>query len=385
MSKVNHSPRLSVVLVAHALDARAGFDMHAGPVIDVALLSRATGMAAREIAGCLLHLQRMPHDMSHDRAHDMAPEAAIARAVLAESRAALPIDIADSAVRALRFDARGGEALLALWAFGRLASCRSRGDSDASATVAPAILRAAHEALDSALASDPLVVRLFAQGEPLRAASARALAQCAARRGDAGAAAGVAVTALLPDLFTDDALSSALSRCAGRVARLAPHRAAPSDAECRALADALRGAGVVIARGGGLLRFDADGLRAWLERDAGARWRRPWSVYRLRCACAPRAARAEPAPRPSLRWRDADRIDEAIARAIGSAAQAPEASACEDALAALALAIDRAEARAAGRDRRRLAAIEACAERLAERLSTRHPTGEAAKELSAAR
>ncbi len=371
MSKVNQGPRLSVVLIGHALDARAGFDMHAGPVIDVARLSRAMGMAAREIAERLLRLQRA---QAQGTLPDTAFETAIARAALAESRAALAIDLVGAAVHplrahALRCDARGGEALIPLWAFGRLAPCPACGGSDASATVAPAILRAADEALDSALARDPLVVRLFARGEPLRAAAARALSECAARCGDAGAAGGVAATSLLPDRFTDDALSSALGICARRVARLAPHRAAPSEADCRALAGALRAAGAVAARGGGLLGFDADGLRAWLERDAGARWRRPWSVYRLRRAGAPCAARAEHAPRPSLRWRDADRIDEAIARAVGSGARAPEACACGDALAALGLAIDRAEARAATRDARRLAAVEACAARLAARLS----------------
>jgi len=371
MSKVKQSSRISVVLIVHALDAHGGFLTRMGPVIGVARLARATGIPARTLADRLLRAQP-----SH------ALDAVVAGAALAESRARLGVRVAASDMRALRpqgsrCTSHREEIVLPLWACGQEGSACSQAHSPAHSTHAaeaphapsPSIMRAADAALDRALACDPLVVRLFARGEPLRAAAARALVESAARPGHAGDGPRLATTALLPDRFTEDALAFALLRCAQRVAHLAPHRDAPDEGACSALAAELLAARAVVGHGGGLLRFEGDALRAWLERNAGARWRRPWSVYRLRRAGSRRVASAGAAEPHSLRWRDADLVDEAISRAIGSAARAPEIAVRADALAALGFAIDRAEVRASARDAMRLATIEACAARLAARLA----------------
>lgn len=367
MSKVKQGSRISVVLVAHALDAHGGFVTRTGPLLGVARLARATGIPARALAERLLRAQP-----SH------ALDAVVAGAALAESRGQLGVRIAASDLRALRpqgsrCTAHREEIVLPLWASGHESAARSPAHSTRAAEASPApsrsIVRAADAALDRALVRDPLVVRLFAHGEPLRAASARALVESAARPCHAGDGPRLAVTALLPDAFTEGALASALLRCAQRVAHLAPHRAAPDEGACSALAAELLAARAVVGHGGGLLGFEGDALRGWLERHAGARWRRPWSVYLLRRAGARRVVSAGAAERRSLRWRDADLVDEAISRAIGSGARAPEIAACTDALAALGFAIERAEVRASARDSARLATIEACAARLAARLA----------------
>jgi len=364
MSKVKQVSRLSIVLVAHALDAHGGFVTRTGPLIGVARLARATGVAARELAERLLRTQP-----SH------GPDAAIAHAALAESRGLLGARIVASDLRALRpwmarCAAHRGEIVLPLWACAE--ASQTHAPTHAPHALSPSIMRAADEAFDRALLADPLVVRLFARGEPLRAAAARALAESAARPGHAGDGPRLAATALLPDAFAEKALVAALFRCARRVAHLAPHRAAPDDGACAALAAELRAVRAVVGHGGGLLRFDGDALRAWLERHAGARWNRPWSVSRLRRAGARLAAGVDDAPRLSLRWRDADAVGEAIARAIGSGLCAGEAArraegAALRTLSNLGRAIDRAAARADARDPARLAAIERCATRLAAR------------------
>ena len=371
MSKVKQSSRISVVLIVHALDARGGFVTRMGPVIGVARLARATGVPAHAIAERLLRAQPSPW-----------LDGVVAGAALAESRALFDARIAASDLRALRpqisrCTSRRGAIVLPLWACGHESSACSPAHMPAHLTQAaeaphalsPSIVRAADAALERALVRDPLVVRLFAGGEPLRAAAARALAEQAAWPCHASDGPRLAVAALLPDAFTERALVFALRLCAQRVAHLAPHRDAPDEAACSALAAELLAARAVVGHGGGLLRFEGDALRAWLEGHAGARWRRPWSVYRLRRAGARRVVSARAAEPQSLRWRDADLVDEAISRAIGSAARAPEIAVCADALAALGFAIERAEVRASARDAMRLATIEACAARLAARLS----------------
>ena len=372
---MKQSSRISVVLVVHALDARGGFVTRMGPVIGVARLARATGVPAHAIAERLLRAQPSPW-----------LDGVVAGAALAESRALFDARIAASDLRALRplisrCTSRRGAIVLPLWACGHESSACSPACSpahlpahstraaEAPHALSPSIVRAADAALERALLRDPLVVRLFAGGEPLRAAAARALAESAAWPCHAGDGPRLAVAARLPDAFTERALVFALRLCAQRVAHLAPHRDAPDEAACSALAAELLAARAVVGHGGGLLRFDGDALRGWLEGHAGARWRRPWSVYRLRRAWARRVASVCTAEPRSLRWRDADLVDAAISRAIGSAARAPEIAVCADALAALGFAIDRAEVRASARDAVRLATIEACAARLAARLS----------------
>ena len=366
MSKVKQSSRISVVLIVHALDAHGGFVTRIGPVIGVARLARATGVPAHAIAERLLRAQP---------SHGL--DGVVAGAALAESRALFGARVAASDIRALRpqishCTSHRGEIVLPLWACAHASPtylpAHSMRAAEPPHALLQSIVRATDRALDRALVRDPLVVRLFARGEPLRAAAARALAESAAWPCHAGDGPRLAVTALLPDAFTESGLASALRRCAQRVAHLAPHREPPDEGACSALVAELLAARAVVGHGGGLLRFDGDALRGWLEGHAGARWRRPWSVYRLRRAWARRVASVCTAEPRSLRWRDADLVDAAISRAIGSAARAPEISVCADALAALGFAIDRAEVRASARDAVRLATIEACAARLAARL-----------------
>lgn len=358
-SSVNEVPRFSVVLLAHTIDVAAGFVARAGPVLPIATLARATGLSPREI-----------EDRLRERGCGHRVDAAIARAIVAESSAApshvgSPLEL--RALRPARSAAHADGIVLPLWTCARVGRGARHGLACQFGAHASAIERAADDALDRALARDPFVVRLFARGEPLRVASARALMQASEESVGPCGVVRVPVIDLLPERFTHDELVSALALCASRVARFAPHREAPDERACRVLAWMLEAQGVIRIAGAGGLRFECDALRAWLERDAGVRWRRPWSVYRLRRAGVRRGDLLDALPRSPLRWRDAGLVDEAISRAIGSGAGArtAEPPAGSDALAALGLAIDRAEARASSRDARRLAAIEACAARLA--------------------